>query len=333
MAFVSMPTTQSRAVVAVLIGIACGVASWATTQLPGFPDQDFAVWYLAAKALVHGDDPYTAVAVPPFNGFVHPLPAALVTIPVVWLPVTIAGPLSVGFACGLLAFVASRTAWWPLWMFISGAMLLSVMAAQWSPLLSVPLFLPGVVWLGVIKPNVGLALLASRFSWRAVATMATILIACLVVRPTWPHDWLAAVRSSPVHFAVWRAPGGVVLLLVLSKWRRPEARLLAVMALVPSSPIVYEALPLFAIPRIRIEMLVLCMTTVLMFALMLGRSLQADPDAYLSTARPAMLWLVYVPVLLMVLRRPNEGDVPAWVERTTVWLPRWLRGSPAPISP
>jgi hypothetical protein len=35
---------------------------------------------------------------------------------------------------------------------------------------------------------------------------------------------------------------------------------------------------------------------------------------------------LYLPALWMILRRPNEGAVPAWLERASAVLPGWLRG-------
>jgi hypothetical protein len=40
---------------------------------------------------------------------------------------------------------------------------------------------------------------------------------------------------------------------------------------------------------------------------------------------------LYVPALIMVLARPNEGEVPIWLEQAIRWAPTWLRGS-APVA-
>jgi hypothetical protein len=37
---------------------------------------------------------------------------------------------------------------------------------------------------------------------------------------------------------------------------------------------------------------------------------------------------MYLPVTLMVLKRPNVGAVPAWVDRRTARWPAVLRGKP-----
>ena len=38
----------------------------------------------------------------------------------------------------------------------------------------------------------------------------------------------------------------------------------------------------------------------------------------------AVLVLVYVPATAMILRRPNVGRLPAWIERYAANLPHWL---------
>ena len=40
----------------------------------------------------------------------------------------------------------------------------------------------------------------------------------------------------------------------------------------------------------------------------------------------AIVIAMYLPALWMVLRRPNEGVVPVWLERASAALPAWLRG-------
>jgi hypothetical protein len=41
---------------------------------------------------------------------------------------------------------------------------------------------------------------------------------------------------------------------------------------------------------------------------------------------------VYLVALALVLRRPNEGTLPAWLESAAAVLPRWLRGRAVPAA-
>jgi hypothetical protein len=313
-----VPTERARWLVAVLIGLACGVASRVATTLPGFGQQDFSAWWLAARAVLHGQNPYTTViGASGLPAYYHPLPTALATIPFAWMPERVAGPIFAGGSCALLAFAITARAWWPLLIFLSGSLVSSVIVAQFSPLLVAAMLLPSLTWLGVLKPNIGLAMLAHRPSWKAAVTMIVIAGASLAVRPSWPREWIDTTRQSPFYFAPWRVMGGALVLLAVTRWRRPEARLLTVLALVPSAPIVYEALPLFLIPRTKLQMITLALLSDVMYLAMANLSAQHETIAYYARARLAIVWLLYVPALIMVLRRPNEGEVPTWVDQLT----------------
>jgi hypothetical protein len=39
-----------------------------------------------------------------------------------------------------------------------------------------------------------------------------------------------------------------------------------------------------------------------------------------------------LPVLVMLLMRPNEGPAPAWLERIASRTPMWLAGRPSPAT-
>jgi hypothetical protein len=44
-------------------------------------------------------------------------------------------------------------------------------------------------------------------------------------------------------------------------------------------------------------------------------------------AAPYVLAGVYLPALWIVLRQPNQGEIPLWLERRIAAWPQWLRGS------
>src|SRR5947207_14827657 len=69
------PSRRARALVGLAIGILCGTISFAATLLPGFRNQDFHSWWLAARAILEGKDPYVTIWAGARRGFVYPLPA------------------------------------------------------------------------------------------------------------------------------------------------------------------------------------------------------------------------------------------------------------------
>jgi hypothetical protein len=40
----------------------------------------------------------------------------------------------------------------------------------------------------------------------------------------------------------------------------------------------------------------------------------------------AMVWSLYLPCTVLVLRRKNTGELPDWLERRIAGWPTWLRG-------
>jgi hypothetical protein len=48
-----------------------------------------------------------------------------------------------------------------------------------------------------------------------------------------------------------------------------------------------------------------------------------------QTFGAAVTLTMYLPATLMVLRRPNEGPIPLWLDRAMHRWPAWLRGRAA----
>src|SRR4051812_36203454 len=66
-----------RLAAAIAIGLVCGLVSFFEAAPP---TQDFYVWWLAARTIVAGGDPYKVAADWSGIGFLYPLPTALVTL-------------------------------------------------------------------------------------------------------------------------------------------------------------------------------------------------------------------------------------------------------------
>ena len=108
----------------------------------------------------------------------------------------------------------------------------------------------------VAKPTIGGALFLARPNrW---AFLGAILFGgtAFLIQPRWIQDWLAAIAQLNAILAPTvpqRAPitftAGPLVLLCLLRWRRPEARLVAALACVPQTLVLYEAVPLMLVPR------------------------------------------------------------------------------------
>jgi hypothetical protein len=267
---------------------------------------DFDQIWLGSRALLQGRNPYVEV---PRSGFVaplyYPLPAMLVGAPFALLPLSSARVAFVGAGAFLLAYALTARAWHPLLWLAGGPYLAAAIAGQWSPFVTAAVILPAVGLTWAAKPTVALPLFVGWPGWRPVAWAAGLAVLSLLIRPGWVHDWLAAIRDAPVAAPIQR-PLGVLLLLALARWRRPEARMLAGMALIPHSELMYDLVPLVLVCRTRRETLLLAALGLL--ALVIAP--HASPDTIVADTRrewPFIFGLQYLPALVMVLLRPNES--------------------------
>jgi hypothetical protein len=220
---------------------------------------------------------------------------------------------------------------------MSAPMLQACASAQWSPLLTACALYVPTLGLLAAKPNLAIPLIGMQRSARAyviAAIGASILLAAgFIASPHWLSGWLATIRaaSAPGRYATpIGSLFGIPLALAALRWRRPEGRLLLLMACVPQKVLFYDQLPLLLIPRSRREMTfaVGCSLVAYLYALQFPWiSVRAD----IATANilPAVVVGLYWPGIFMVLRRANEGPAPVWLERRLEALPAWLRGVPS----
>jgi hypothetical protein len=128
----------------------------------------------------------------------------------------------------------------------------------------------------------------------------------LLVWPGWIPEWLASVAKTPHEPHLFR-PGGVLMLLGLARWRRPEGRLLAALCLVPQTTALYETLPLALLCRNRPQAAAFAGLTMLAHLLFL-----LGPQGPWPVGAEYQWWvllaLVYLPAIGLVLRRPNETE-------------------------
>jgi hypothetical protein len=259
----------------------------------------------------------------------YPFPSLLALAPFALLPLRFGAAAFVVLSTALLAYGLARKSAEQFPLFLGAGFLVAVGLGQWSPLVTATFLLPAVSWLAVLKPNLGLATTAAKPSWIGIGGGALLLTATLALQPNWPAEWIRNLGAMPGHPAPIFAPGGVFLLLALLRWRRPEARLVVAMACVPQLLYFADQLPLWLVPRTRREAVALSGISLLAWAAALVVEMSAGRQpAFNST--PFVLAGVYLPVLVMVLRRPNEGPVPGWIERLAQVLPAAIRGREPP---
>lgn len=273
---------------------------------------DFYAWYTAARALLNGQSPYDVIpAIDPARfttPFFYPLTAAIVTIPFAPLPYAFAGALFVALSSGLLAFgVAREGAHHRLWLFASASFVVSASSGTWSIASAAAVMLPALGFVLAAKPNLGVATFLLRPSRWHVAGALLLTALSLALRPTWPMEWLRGLGGVQDRVIPIFTPVGPVLLLALTRWRRREAQLLLGYACVPQAPWFYDQLVLWLIPATALESM--HYTVISQVGLVLWLATRAVGWAHGGWALAALL---YLPPLVMILRRPNEGSWPPW---------------------
>jgi hypothetical protein len=321
-------------ILAILAAALSLLKSYDTPQYASDLDQ----LHYAARVLLAGHDPYAAIG-PGLNGpnwhwpLYYPLTAVLLIVPLAWMPIIAARAVFSAASGAALAWALADGPVWRRAVFVSGAWMFAVIAGQWAPLFLAAVFVPQLAWAATAKPTSGLAAIAGTIRWKrlrpAVAIGLLLVATSLAVMPSWPTEWWHATRGASHIRPLISSALGIPLLAVVTRWRRPEARLLLVLALVPQNPGIYETVLLFAIPTNGYQAGYFVLASWVVAVLSPAASSFRDFTAFADFMRLIMLVSMYLPALAMVLVRSNEGDVPAWLDRALTHSPGWLRGSAA----
>ena len=271
---------------------------------------DFTYCWNAARYLIAGDNPYWRMppgAYPVSGPLLYPLPTAIITAPLAWLPVQVAGAVFNGLSAMLLAYALARRAYWQLMMFLSPSYVLAYYNIQWSPLMVAATMLPWLSSLAIAKPNLGLVVAAARPNWWLFGGTVFFGVLSLLFIPHWPLDWWHALhqqRTQHTPALIW--PLGAAGLIGLLRWRQPESRILAVLTLVPTSAVPYDHLFLWLIPRTWWQSLLLTATAWLGWLVLLATG-PHDLTRSPTMAHFLVALGIYVPAALMVWLGPPTG--------------------------
>jgi hypothetical protein len=232
------------------------------------------------------------------------LPAIVLAVPFAPLPLRWADPLWVGLTVAAFAFALLKTNRVPALLgLLSMAGTTTMQLGQWPPLLCAGALMPATFgFVLAAKPTIAAALWAAFPSWRSVLAAGAFTIATVIWWPGWPREWFALLPAVPHMTPPVMRWGGPLILIALIQWRQPEARLLVALACVPQTPSFYEALPLFLISRTWTESITLFG---LMAIVLLVREL-VGAETWLADAQligDLVVWLIYLPCLVMVMRR------------------------------
>ena len=321
------PSLRLRASLALAAAILTGVRTshWVSRDLKA---RDFDQVWFAARVLFSGGNPYQQIG--PGRAFdwpaplYYPLTAVLAISPLAIAPRIAANILFAMLGSAAFMWAATRRSIGPAVVITSASAALAAEAVQWSPLLGAAF---GISWLAILlsaKPTIGFAIWVARPSLRAVWGGLLLSLVGMVLLPSWPLDWLAALRHTSLATAggtPYLAPvgtlGGMSVLLLLTRWRRPEARLVLALACVPQTPLLYETVPLFLVPLSLVEGGILWLGSWVAAAwVALSGPFPSELERFTTSAR-AIGWCMYLPCVIMILRRPNIGTEGGRTSATT----------------
>lgn len=334
---------RSRLIVSLLVGLISGHAVLLRTPHFGTP-RDLVQFWFAARALLHGANPYVLIgpgrALDYGWPFVYPLTSAVGVLPLAGLTSTWACAVFAGIGGACFAWALMAFGYAPLLALVSVCYWHAIFVVQWSPLLAASVVLAPLAFFLIAKPTTGLAYFVARPSWWAIVGAVVLTGTSFALDPHWVAQWREALSRAvsvakhgfPYHVLLLK-PGGILVLAALTRWRRPEARLLIALACVPHTPLPYDLLPLFLIPRGWWQSASLLAMSYVMWWLVSHPDL--PPDFYQTVIEYARASIpcMYLPCTLMVLRRENAGPLPSWLEKETVRWPSWLRGSSVSLRP
>jgi hypothetical protein len=308
-------------VAAVIATIAMSLPLRAPRTDPGRITDLGQAWF-SASAILHHADPYKLIG--PTGIYHHeypllyPLTAAIAILPLGLLSETTAAAVFVWISTALLVYAITARGWHRLPVLLSLPFLTAAYQAQWSPILAAGFCLPALAWIFAAKPSIGLALLAATDSIRTlkIAVLGGLALGLIALGfvPQWPAEWLKNIRGIDYMVVPVLRTWGFIVLLALLRWRRPEARLIVALACVPQTITWYDMVVLLLVAStFRESLFVALMATSPMIYEMLFGLGDGTLDLY-PRSNLVLMVAVYVPAIVIVLRRPNEGEFPAWLQ-------------------
>jgi hypothetical protein len=297
-------TRGKQVIVAAGIGLIAGILCYdilKATKANG----DLWLSLTAARDLVAGNDPYRNPRGP--DDVPYPLTAALIAMPLSFFADPIPSALFMGLSSGLLAWlilISSKP--WKLLLLLSWPFAYALLFVQWTPLMACMWFLPVLMPLVLVKPQIALPMiLTAKPDWRGVLITILIGVLSLLIYPAWPWIWLRQTAgyqgTLPPLFVL---PLGPLVALALLRWRKRTAWLLFLMALMPQR-VVYDQLCLMLVASNWRELLLLIsLSWITMPALLHFGGWPALPGGW-------QIWIVatlYIPALFVVLRTRKEDE-------------------------
>lgn len=316
------PTRPQRACVAALATL-LALLLLQTQYAHGFQTDFGQIWF-GARSMLGGSDPYKLIG----PGLAHeaeypllyPATALAAAIPISIFSLHAATFVFVGISTFLLAYSCTADSWHRLPIFASAAFVDSARSAQWSLIFTAAYFVPALAFLSAAKPQAAIPVIISgRTRSTAIAAFtggAAMLLLSLYFLPAWPATWLNLVRRSEHFIVPITRLGGFLILLVLVRWKRRETWLLLACACLPQTLMWYSVLILLVIPETFREACLLSLISSIGLILA-DTTASAESLFWQSTTGEIFVLTTFLPTVVLILTRPNEGPKPAWLSFAT----------------
>jgi glucose-6-phosphate-specific signal transduction histidine kinase len=301
---VAIPARTSIALVAGLAAFT--ISAWIWAQPTQHVPPDIALIWTAGRVWLDGGNPYL-VRHTLFANY-YPPTALVLGLPLTLFSLYWATAVFVGIGVGAFVYAVWPQHRYALLGIVSCAGIKAIALAQWSPLLIAGALLPSLGFVLAAKPTIAAALWLAYPSRRTLFGAALFGSACLALWPGLFWDWLAVSREAdhfrPLVLYPW---GGPLLLLAALRWREADCRLLLALACLPRTPLLYDALPLFLIPKSWPEALILFVGTAVAWPFQRW-ALQFPWDTRVLIGAYTELWCVFLPCLVILWRRRKGVD-------------------------
>lgn len=300
-----------RLLVAGVAGALVAALTYAAYGIRPDPSSDFDIVWTGLHAFVHGENPYQSVVAGGLHApLFYPLPALVALAPLGFLPAGVARIVFAAMGYAALAWASAGRRGGLFVALFSASAILAAIGGQWSALLTAGAPAPWLSVLWIAKPSLGLALALAYPSRQALWGAIVLTALSFAIMPGWLEGWLPTLHD-PAHVPLLVRPGGFLLLLAATRWRRPEGRLLVALTCIPGSSALYETVPLFLVARTRYEGYALAILSFVAAGLTAWLVPAGKVPDQMAGWWPYLLVLLYLPALLMVLARPNERPATA----------------------
>lgn len=254
------------ALIAVLISF---ILSFLYEIIAHEPINDLFFPICGARALLSNLDPYGGACLIIWKGYVfppNPLTTILIAVPFSYLGL-VGALLLWSTLTGILVFgLLKDSQYWRLITLLSAPYWHAFLTRQWSPLILGLAFLPSLLPLALVKPQIGFPVIMTNLTRKRLVACFIFLAITFLIDPTWPLRWYPQIKTYDGYIPLLTIPFGIFLAFLIFRWKDIKPRFLLLMSIVPQRGL-YDLLPLWYLPQTKYQMILLTIFSWILHAL------------------------------------------------------------------